>query len=244
MKIALAAQPFRNGDVDYNLGVILDTLGSVPADTDLVLFGEAVLQGFDGLTWDWERDRHIAVTRDAPVIQKIREAARRRRRAVSFGYYETDGEAIWSSQLFLGADGEVVDHYRRVSTGWKVPEVYGDPHYREGERFQAFTYGGRRFVTALCGDLWEQGNPEKIRKLCPDIVLWPVFCNYPAGEWNTTVKLDYARQAALAGETVLLVDPPEGPAVTAGGCAAWFHRGTIRQETPAGEPSILTVDIE
>lgn len=243
MKIALAAQPFQNGNINYNAGVILETLGAVSADTDLVLFGEAVLQGFDGLTWDWERDRDIAVNRDAPVIRQIWGAARRFRRAVSFGYYETDGEAIWSSQLFFGADGEVVDNYRRVSTGWKVTEVHGNPHYREGERFRAFSYGGRRFVTALCGDLWEEGNPQKVRDLCPDIVLWPVFCNYPAGEWNTAVKLDYARQAALAGDTVLLVDPPEGPDMAVGGCAAWFHRGDIRQETPAGHSSILTVDI-
>ncbi len=243
MKIALAAQPFQNGDMGYNAGVILETLRAVPPGTALVIFGEAVLQGFDGLTWNWERDRHIAVPRDAAVIREIQEAARQCRRAVSFGYYETDGEAIWSSQLFIGADGEAVDNYRRVSTGWKVPEVHGNPHYREGESFQAFSYGGRRFVTVLCGDLWEEENPAKVGELCPDIVLWPVFCNYPAGEWNTTVKLDYARQAALAGDTVLLVDPPERPDMAAGGCAAWFSGGTIVSETPAGRPGVLTVDI-
>lgn len=251
MKIALAAQPFRNGDVDYNMGVVLQTIRIMSAAADLILFGEAFLQGFDALTWDsWDtrKDFQIALAQNAPAIGRIRDVACNCSTAVSFGYYEVCDGAIFSSQLVIGADGEVVHNFRRVSTGWKMMTSRNDKRYQEGARFEAFSYGGKRFAIALCGDLWEDGRVEEMRRLGADVVLWPVYCDYNAGEWNTSIKYEYAQQAALAGENVLLVNPVcEGPFEGAGpyaaGGAAWFSGGTIRQELPAGQAGILVVNI-
>ena len=39
--------------------------------------------------------------------------------AISFGFIERDGDALYSSCAFIGADGEIIHRFRRVSIGWK-----------------------------------------------------------------------------------------------------------------------------
>ena len=71
----------------------------------------------------------------------------------------------------------------------------------------AFCYAGKTFATALCGDLWTDGRPEEMNALNADVVLWPVWCDYTADEWNASARHEYAAQAALCGRNVLLVNP-------------------------------------
>ena len=146
---------------------------------------------------------------------------------------------------FIGADGQLVDVFRRVSVGWKDVRRT-DGHYREGDGFHLFSYGGIRFATALCGDLWTPGRPEELAALGADAVLWPVWCDYPAAEWNEQVKLEYAAQASRCGCPVLYVNPfcvdPAAPDAATGG-AACFSGGRIVCEAPAGESGILFVEL-
>ena len=139
----------------------------------------------------------------------------------------------------------LIDVFRRVSVGWKDVRRT-DGHYREGDGFHLFSYGGIRFATALCGDLWTPGKPEELAALGADAVLWPVWCDYPAAEWNEQVKLEYAAQASRCGCPVLYVNPfcvdPDAPDAAAGG-AACFSGGRIVCEAPAGESGILFVEL-
>lgn len=50
MKLALAALGFINEDIRYNQRVIIHTLKAYQGRSDLILFGEAFLQGFYGPT--------------------------------------------------------------------------------------------------------------------------------------------------------------------------------------------------
>ena len=150
--------------------------------------------------------------------------------------------------LGIGYDQDVlrlIDVFRRVSVGWKDVRRT-DGHYREGDGFHLFSYGGIRFATALCGDLWTPGRPEELAALGADAVLWPVWCDYPAAEWNEQVKLEYAAQASRCGCPVLYVNPfcvdPAAPDAAAGG-AACFSGGRIVCEAPAGESGILFVEL-
>jgi len=150
--------------------------------------------------------------------------------------------------LGIGYDQDVlrlIDVFRRVSVGWKDVRRT-DGHYREGDGFHLFSYGGIRFATALCGDLWTPGKPEELAALGADAVLWPVWCDYPAAEWNEQVKLEYAAQASRCGCQVLYVNPfcvdPAAPDAAAGG-AACFSGGRIVCEAPAGESGILFVEL-
>ncbi len=245
MRIALASQSFKNNDVQHNLQVILHSVEALAESADVILFGETFLQGFDSLCWEYEKDKTVALSQEDEVIGCIRAAAKQWGVAVCFGYVEKAGEALYSSQLFIGADGGIKENFRRVSPGWKEPVA--DDHYKEGAHFETFTYGGKSFAIALCGDLWQEGRVEEMTALHPDVVLWPVYCDYNPTAWNTVTKFEYAQLAGQTGSQVLLVnsicgDAKEGETRARGG-AVHFFKGRLRGELPAGEDGYLFANV-
>ena len=245
MKIALASAPVKTGDIEYNIASMMDAIRNVCGKADVIVFGESVLQGFDSLCWEYEKDRHRAVSLTDAAIQEMCKAAKENALAVSFGFIEQEKEVLYSSQIFIGADGEIVDLFHRVSVGWKE-YTKTDDHYREGECFARFEYKGKTFAIGLCGDLWTEGKPEEMKVLNADVVLWPVWCDYAAEEWNSTAKHEYAEQAALCGNCVLLINPfcaDDGAAKCAVGAGVHFENGTIIAEHPAGRPGVVITEV-
>ena len=149
MRLVLASQPVRNGDVAWNVRCMEDVLRACSGRADTVVFGESVLQGFDCLRWDYARDCTVAAAWTDEPVRHLQAAARENGAAVSFGMIERAADGLYSSQVFLGADGRLIDVFRRVSVGWKDVRRT-DGHYREGDGFHLFSYGGIRFATALC----------------------------------------------------------------------------------------------
>ena len=80
-----------------------------------------------------------------------------------------------------------------------------------------------------------------------DVVLWPVWCDYTADEWNTSTRHEYAAQAALCGRNVLFVNPccadPDAES-RAAGAAACFRSGSIQTDRLAGSPGTLLVQVD
>lgn len=245
MKFALAAKGFINEDLDFNKGVILETLEDYRDRADMVLFGEAFLQGFYGPTFDLDHDLKMALALDHPVFDEIAGKARESSIAVSFGFIEREGETIYSSQVTIDSQGKIVDVFRRVSPGWKI-EGAGES-YREGEGFHSFLLEGRKMAVGLCGDLWFDENIRQIKDLRLDLLLWPVYTDFPFKEWNSSIKYDYAAQANQACHRTLLVnsfclDKRDEEEIAKGG-AAFFLQGKIGKDLPAGEEGVLFVEI-
>ena len=245
MKIALASAPVKNRNIEINMQAMIDAMNKVSGQADVILFGESVLQGFDCLCWDYETDKYMAVALTDAPIQRMCEAAKRYGIAVSFGFIERIQDVLYSSQIFIGSDGEIVNMFHRVSIGWKEFSKTDD-HYREDKHFEKFCYGGKSFAIGLCGDLWTDGRPEEMKALNADVVLWPVWCDYKADEWNNSIKHEYAEQAALCGDCVLLVNPycadAEETDASEGG-AAFFRNGSIVSELPAGNCGTMIVEV-
>jgi N-carbamoylputrescine amidase len=168
MRIALAALGFINKDINYNKMVIIDTLNNLKNKVDIVLFGEAFLQGFDSLSFDYGEDKYIPLSIYSNVIREIIEAAKENKIAVSFGFIENEDNKVYSSQLTIDSEGNIVNLYRRVSKGWK--ETYATEEYCEGSSFSSFSFMGKRIVVGLCGDLWYEENIKAIQELNPNIV--------------------------------------------------------------------------
>lgn len=245
MTIALAAVGFVTGSTETNKRKIISLLREYRNTADLIVFGESFLQGFDSLTWEPRNDGDIAVSADSPTLREIQAAAAKNGIAVSFGWLEKNGEMFYSSQLTFGKDGKVLNHYRRISPGWKVPGT--DARYTEGAGFCSFIFEGRTFAVALCGDLWYDENIRTMSELAPDVVLWPVYTDYNAEEWNWTAKQEYALQTLRIGQPVLYVNSVclnPGSAEAAQGGAAFFKNGKIITELPAGEEGVLIVDLQ
>ena len=246
MKIAAVSAPFRNGKTRENTGIMIRWIeAAAKQGADLVLFGESALQGFDGLFWELEKDLHIAVQQTGSEIQKISECAKENGIHVSFGYFEQADGNIYSSQSVIDDMGTVVSNFRRVSAGWKVPECQ-DPAYREGDSFFTFDIMKKRTAIALCGDLWYEERMDEMKALKPELVLWPVYCDYDAEEWNEKVKYEYLEQASRLNVPVVLVSPycdEDELAVCSKGSCVHFENGCIVKEIPSGKPGMMIAEI-
>lgn len=244
MKIVMASLVSLTDNAQKNKDRMLGLMRKYSNSADMILFGEAFLQGFYSLNFHYRHDIQIAISLGDAIIGEIRESVKVNHIGVSFGLLECEGDKIYSSQLTISSQGDIVDLFRRVSPGWK--EKIADEHYVEGSGFHSFHYLGRKIAIGLCGDLWFDDNVVEMRNLEPDILFWPVYTDFKAAEWNHTIKHEYSEQAGRMCKTVLYVnsvclDQP-GDEIAKGGNAL-FCDGKIIQESPSGMESECLVEI-
>ena len=110
---------FINENVQYNKNVVIDTMKKCSNDVDIVIFGEAFLQGFYGATFEIEHDEKLAIVQNDLIIKEICSVAKEYGIAVSFGFIEKAEDCFYSSQITIDSNGNIIDLYRRVSPGWK-----------------------------------------------------------------------------------------------------------------------------
>ncbi len=237
MKIALAAAQIVDGDISYNLSQMERYMREAKTvEADLVCFGEAFLQGFNALSWQYEEDEKVAVSTSSQMFVQIKELTKEIGIDVLFGYNERDRQSLYSSCALI-SDGELIYNYRRISKGWKEC-TKTDGHYKEGESVKLFEYKGKKCAIGLCGDLWEY--PERFA-VGEDILFWSVYVCWTKEEWENGGKLEYASQAKLCCENTLYVN-----SICAGdafGGAAQFVGGKVKKELPIFNEGLLIVEI-
>ena len=242
MKFGLLSMKFAEGNTEYNRNTIISCLRQYAGSgIDLLCFGEAFLQGFDALTFYYEDDINTAISTDSSFFRSIQQGTKDYNLGVTFGYYERDKDLLFSSQAVIANTGELVYNFKRVSVGWKEPFADNN-YYKEGPGFDVFQYKGKRISIGLCGDLWDDENVKKIRKTGPEIVLWPVYLDYPIQKWASE-KHDYALRAKEICRHVLLVNSLCDGEDRAKGGAIYLRDGIIAEELPGGKEGILTVEI-
>ena len=243
MKAALASARIRNNDIAFNLAQMNKYMEkALEQGADLVCFGESFVQGFDAFSWEFEKDRDIAISVEDDVFARLLEASGRI--DLLFGFLERDGETLYSSCALLGG-GKLLHLYRRLSVGWKE-YTRTDGHYREGETAEVFEYRGKKCLIALCGDLWDVTAPRFMQG--QEITFWPLYISFSREEWNgpENERMQYAEKAAEYGGDVLMINSMDDPAPqdhpALGGCC-WFAGGGIRAELPPGNEGLLVVEL-
>ena len=203
---------------------------------DMLCFGEAFLQGFDALCWDYDPDREIALALTSEPIARLKSWTAQYGLSLAAGYIERDQEKLYSSCLVI-ADGEIIHNYRRISKGWKE-YTKTDEHYCEGNSTGTFRVHGKEMMIALCGDLWD--DPDRFRT--EHLLLWPVYVDYTIEDWNSGVLDEYAAQAELAASDVLMINPMDSKPVNHGG-SFHFRNGRVIAGIPFDREEILIVEI-
>ena len=236
MRIGLASYRCENRNTAFNMKQIELAMRRCEGKIDLLCFGEAFLQGFDALCWDYETDRDIALERSSETISQLREWTMRYGVSLVTGYIEKDKEKLYSSCIVI-SDGRIAHNYRRISKGWKEYSKT-DAHYCEGNETGPFYLQGREMTLALCGDLWD--FPDRFRT--DHLLIWPVYVNYSVEEWEHGVLDEYAAQAALAAGDVLMINPIDNKPANHGG-SFHFHNGRTIARIPFDREGILIVDI-
>ena len=236
MRIGLVSYRCENRNIAFNMSQIERAMKLTEGKADLLCFGEAFLQGFDALCWDYDTDKGTALELSSETITRLRDWTVRYGVSLITGYIEKDGEKLYSSCVVL-SDGEIVHNYRRISKGWKEYSIT-DGHYCEGTDTAPFALNEKNIRLTLCGDLWD--FPDRFKT--DHLLIWPVYVNYTPDEWNEGVLEEYAAQAALAAKDVLMINPLDNEPVNHGGSFR-FHDGQIIARLPFDEESILFVDI-
>lgn len=237
MKIALASARIIDRDINYNLSQMQRYMRAAKVNgADLICFGEAFLQGFNALSWQYEEDKKIALAASSPELAQIKTLTEKIGIDVLFGYNEFDNGTIYSS-CALVADGEIIQNYRRISKGWKEYSKT-DEHYKEGTDVTVFDYKGKTCVIGLCGDLWDY--PERFA-LGEDLLLWPVYVCWTKEEWENKRKLEYAKQANRCCRNTLYMNSICGG--DAFGGAVQFLDGKIQRELPLLYVGLLYITI-
>lgn len=237
MRIGLASYRCENRNIAFNMKQIELAMKRTERKVDLLCFGEAFLQGFDALCWDYDSDKTIALELSSETISQLRNWTVQYGITLIVGYIEKDEEELYSSCVVISR-GEIVHNYRRISKGWKDFSKT-DSHYCEGNKTECFQLQKKTVTLALCGDLWE--FPERFKT--SQLLIWPVYVNYSIEEWNNGILDEYAMQAALVANDVLMINPIDNKPLNHGG-AFHFHNGHIIEKIPFDQEGILVVDIQ
>lgn len=237
MKIGLVSYEFNNGEIEYNIKKIEKAIISANGKADLLCFGETFLQGFDSLSWNYEIDKSIAITKDSFIMDKLKNLSEKYNIDLGIGYIEREREQIFSSFVVI-EKGKIIHNYRRITKNWKE-YLITDEHYCEGKISETFIYKNTEFKIALCGDMWI--CPEKFKT--NGILLWPVYCNFTKEEWENTEQSDYAKQSKLASDNVLLVNSITKKEPISIGGAYYFKNGKIENSLELDKEDILFVEI-
>ena len=221
-------------DILFNLMQIERALKEAQGQAELLCFGEAFLQGFDSLCWDYETDWRMAVEQNSETMDRLRSLTVRYGTGLLFGYIEKEGDRLYSSCAVL-AEGKTVHNYRRISRGWKEFSKT-DSHYCEGTETGEFTFHGKKIMPALCGDMWDY--PERFRT--EHLLIWPVYVSFTPEEWELE-RLEYAEQAGRVADRTLMVNAITKEPKAHGG-AFDFVRGRVNSQLPCDREDILVVE--
>ena len=240
IRIQLSAAMCVYGDVDANLLTIEREVElAKKSSADLVLFGEAYLQGFESMTFNYVHDAGVTLGMGSVPIAYLRKTACHYGVGLGIGFYENDHGAFYSSYVVIGKQGQVIHRYRRVSEGWKLPGANAD--YREGRTFLPFEFEGVKMGIVICGDLWEDHLLKAIADLDAqvDCMLWPVHTDYSVDEWEGGVRKEYTeRSSILDAHAFLINNYVQCKKLAKGGAYVWYQGRELAAFSP-GSPGRL-----
>ncbi|HEY8420521.1 MAG TPA: nitrilase-related carbon-nitrogen hydrolase [Thermoclostridium sp.] len=235
MRIGLVSYKFMNNDIEFNILQMERAMKSTQGAVDILCFGEAFLQGFDALSWNYEIDKHIAISVCSKTMKRLCDMTLQYKVDLLFGYIEKYGDSIYSSCAVI-EKGRLIHNYRRISKGWKEYRIT-DHHYKEGTETGEFLYHGKCIMIALCGDMWDY--PERFKT--NGLLIWPVYVNFTLDEW-AKYENEYAEQAYIAANHALLINSISETPRSYGG-AFFFVDGKIKKRLAYNLEDILIIEI-
>lgn len=236
MKIALAQAISKNNDIKANLLTLHKyVIRAKEAGADSVFFGEAFLQGFGALSFNYETDKAIALSSQSPELYFLSRLATDKRIAIGFGFYRQEKEKIFSSYLVYEANGSTLVLYDRFSSGWKTKTA--DSHYASGTGIKGFNLNGHYFGLALCGDLFDDEILSSVQSEKYDGYIWPVYLSWDEKRWTRELPIYAKRASSIDAETYLIGSISSSPKAV--GPAAVFASGKILCSIPFGVEGLL-----
>ena len=168
IRIGAAQFEARDGDKEYNLGVI-ERLAAKAASTgaELVSFHECSISGytFQETLTRAEMEALSECVPGGPSTNRLVEIARRLGTALAAGLVERDGGLLYNCYVVVDGDGFVAKHR-------KIHEFISE-HITCGERHTVFDLLGCRWGLLTCYDNNLPENPRITAMMGAEIILMP-----------------------------------------------------------------------
>ncbi|SFL08609.1 Predicted amidohydrolase [Halogranum rubrum] len=220
-------------DVEANLTELADRTARLDATVDVALFPEYALTGFVAD----ERVESVALTRDGPELDTVRETARTNDVALLVGFVEREGSDYYNATAYVEPNGETT--------------VYRKRHLWGGER-SVLTPGSERVVVETpigrtgiltCYDLNFVAESAALTRERVDALFvtgaWPAT---HSENWRLLLRaraLDGVRWVVGAGRTGARRVPGTVPLDYAGRSAVVRPDGTVAAATNRDERTLV-----
>lgn len=249
MKAALIVLPLTASVAANQRAMVRYVHAAADAGAELVLFPEAALTGLinDDIP---AHDLPLGQPVPGPLTDVLAGLAVERCIWIAGGLLERQAGRLYDSAVLLSPHGELALKYRRIHPGWHGPRA--DPAvYGQGTDLPAVDTPLGRFAFLICGDLFQEELLQRLRRLAPDWLLYPMARSFEDGtcsqeRWDDEAEPEYCAQVGKVGVTTLLVNYldcglPDDHSF--GGAAVIAGDGTVVARLPLGREGMLLASV-
>jgi omega-amidase len=148
MKIAAAQIECSLGDIDANVMKMRDfSARAKDAGAELIVFPEMADTGYA-----MPVIRECARPWSEGAVPELQKIARNLSLAIISGVSEREDAVIYNSQVFIDANGQIVESYRKTHLFTGVP-IGEDKCFSPGHELKSFPFGEFRLGLGICYDL-------------------------------------------------------------------------------------------
>lgn len=225
MKLALWQTRPTDGRIEAAFSALSQQLSAAAAaGASLLVAPELLLPGYN------RPDLHLAQAQpiDGPWMMRLRAMARAAGCGICLGWAERDGEAVFNAATVIGADGAILNHYRKI-------QLYGP---MEAASFTAgtalapvFTLADRQAGVLVCFDIEYPGHAAAHAKNGARLILVPTAnpagfehvqnALVPARAHENNAVVAYANLAGTEGDVTFgglsVIAGPDGQALAKAG---------------------------
>lgn len=169
MRIAALSLEFENKNINKNADTIKQSVIQYSGMNDLVIFPEAFLQGYDGISFNFEKDKKIAVSLNDEIIHDFRRTCKEYNTGLVFSYYELFNEKIYLSSIFIDKNGNILYNYRSNDSSYKYKDI--TENYGLGGQIRTVNFMDKKFIMLIGEEIFKYEIKNKIRSLKYDIIL-------------------------------------------------------------------------
>lgn len=178
MRLALCQIETAEWDLDGNTARTLAALdAAADSGADLAVTPECVFHGY-GFAVSHLRERLLAAAEplDGARIDAVRTLAARRGIDVVLGFAERDGDRLHNSAILIGADGQIVAHYRKVHCR-PFEADWGDGAFTPGDTFPVADRPYGRVGLMICFDREVTESARCLRAAGAELIACPLATN-------------------------------------------------------------------
>jgi predicted amidohydrolase len=192
----------------------------------------------------------LALSNDAPALQRLRATARKAGTALVIGYAEAADGAVWNAALCIGPDGRDLAHYRKI-------QLYGEREkaiYRPGNAHVTFDLGGRKLALLICYDVEFAPHIATLASQGVEAILVPTanmmpfthvgLRTVPAMAANHGLAIAYANFCGTEGDLTYvggsLIAGPHGEVLAQAG----EHPALLIADIPPVDPQRITTQAQ